>query len=255
MNRISTKMKLLSLGLLGLGGIALAGSASAACPSTPDAWSGTFVGGGTSALSIVSGGYDGSSCKMASMLGDSGNARAAVFDNSPSNEPHYRAQFIFDPSALSGTSGNEQAVIFRANAASAYNGRIPLVEMKFGGKGGGGKRLLINVSCDNAPVYVCVLPPITLPAPSGPNRIEFDLVVGAAGTGEFRYWVTDAATATSDTSPTGTLALTGGNQGWVGVDRAYLGLSSPTATYRSVNPAKTAYFDQFDSRRQTFIGH
>ncbi len=36
----NTKMKLLSLAILGLGGLALAGSAAAACPSAPDAWSG-----------------------------------------------------------------------------------------------------------------------------------------------------------------------------------------------------------------------
>jgi hypothetical protein len=38
------------------------------------------------------------------------------------------------------------------------------------------------------------------------------------------------------------------------VDKAFLGLVSPTTAYRGVNTDAHAFFDTFDSRRQTFIG-
>ena len=101
MNRINTKMKLLALGLLGLGGFAVAGSAAAACPTTPDAWTSNTATQGT--LSVVAGGYDGSSCKLSASLNQNSLlfAKAFVTDTSPSDEPHYRAQFLVDTTEMS----------------------------------------------------------------------------------------------------------------------------------------------------------
>lgn len=255
MTRINSKMKLLSLALLGLGGFAFAGAAAAACPTSPvPPWSGTFVGGGSSAIQIVDNGYDGTDCRLQSTLGNNGTARAAVIDDTPSDETSYRAQFIFDPAALAGTNGTEQAVVFLANAGAAYNGSLNMVRISYSGKGGGGKRLVFTVYCDNGSSNTCNSLPVDLPVQNGPNRIEFQLVSGASGTAAFRYWVSDLATATSDSSPTGSVAVTGGNAGWVGVNKAQLGLTAPSTTYRTLNADQPAYFDQFDSRRNTFIG-
>ncbi|HNR91228.1 MAG TPA: hypothetical protein PKO41_02270 [Dokdonella sp.] len=249
---MNTKMKTLSLAVLGLVGFAAAGAAMAQCPaSLVPPWSALNVGGGTSAASSVSGGYAGTQCRLSSALGNNGAARAQVRDDTPANEARYRAQFIFDPTSMSGTNGTNQADIFLANAPAAFNGLLRLVQIKFSGSGAGTKRIVINAACNNGGTNVCSVP-VDLPVQGGPNRIEIDLTVGAGGS--LRYWVSNLATSTSDGSPTGTLSLTGGNAGWVGVDQAYLGLASPTANYRTINAAGVGYFDQFDSRRQTFIG-
>jgi hypothetical protein len=259
---MNAKMKVLSLALIGLCGYA--GSALAACPAGPaiaqgGAWFAAPVGGGTSAISIVTPGYDGTACKLQVSLGNNGLAHAQVQDNSPNNEVRYRAQFIFDPTNLSGANGTNQAPIFTANAAAVHSGTLSLVKITFAGSGGGstsaGKRLFI-AAVDQGAVGGFANAVVPLPTQSGPNRIEIDLQVGAAGTGQLRYWVNDAATTgLSDSSPTGTIALTGGNTGWVGVKNVFLGLTSPTVNYRAVNTDLNAWFDQFDSRRQTFIGH
>ena len=264
----SFKMKALALATLGLGGLVMAGSAFAACPTGPTiaqggAWSGQSLDSKGSTLTIVGGspgqGYDGTSCKLQSSLANNGAATAAVRDDSPSapGEARYRAQFIFDPTNLSGANGTNQAVIFLANAQNSFSGILPMLEIDFAGKGGGsttsGKRIFIVAAC--ATGGTCGVP-VNLPVQNGPNRIEFDLVTGADGTGNLRYWVNDAATTgLSDGSPTGTITITGGNAGWVGVKTAFLGMSSPSTAYRSVNTNINAWFDEFDSRRQTFIGH
>lgn len=252
---MNTKMKVLSLAVVGLFGFA--GTAMAACPSGPTAWTGSFVGGGVSAISIATPGYDGTECKLQAALGNNGGAQAQVYDDTPANEPHYRAQFIVDAGQLTGANGGSQAVLFLSNPAAAHNGVLPMVKVMFNGSGGGttssGKRIIFRVACEGGAGSVCGSAPVTLPNQTGPNRIEIDLTAGASGT--FRYWVNDAAT-TGITEASGVaLTLTGGNAGWVGVDRAVLGLASPTGAYRTLNTATPAFFDQFDSRRQTFIGH
>ncbi|MGA7296524.1 MAG: hypothetical protein WBW92_03295, partial [Rhodanobacteraceae bacterium] len=81
MNRTNTKMKLLALGLLGLGGFALASSAAAqTCPSTPAAWSSSNVGGGGS-LTISGPGMIGTSCQLNLSIGTLSNTRALVSDS------------------------------------------------------------------------------------------------------------------------------------------------------------------------------
>lgn len=258
-------MKALAVAVLGLAGLGMAGSAFAVCPADPvvptGAWSAKSVNGGVNAssLSIVAPGLGGTGCKLQSALGNSGAAVAQVRDDSPANEPHYRAQFLFDPTSLSGAGGLNQAVIFLSNAAASHNSILPLVKIQFAGTGGGstttGKKLIIAAACETS--NTC-LTTATLPNQVGANRIEIDLTVGAGGT--LRYWVYDAATTgLTDTGPvngpTGTLALTGGNAGWVGVDTTFMGLSAPSTAYRGVNTNVNGWFDEFDSRRQTFIGH
>ncbi|MBL0221474.1 MAG: hypothetical protein IPQ17_01650 [Xanthomonadales bacterium] len=46
------------------------------------------------------------------------------------------------------------------------------------------------------------------------------------------------------------------NTGWTGVDQVALGFSTANTFYRqNFTNTSCVYFDQFDSRRQTFIGH
>jgi len=93
---------------------------------------------------------------------------------------------------------------------------------------------------------------VPLPVASGANRIEFDLGQGASA--QFRYWVTAAATVTTDAAPTGT--VTGiNNSGWSGVTQASMGLFNASTGYRAnYGPTNIVRFDEFDSRRTSFIG-
>lgn len=250
MQRISTKMKLLSLAILGLGGIALAGSAAAqSCPSTPDAWSSSNVGG-NGTMTIGSPGMNSTNCKLELTIGTLPNTRALVTDNSPSNEPRYRARFYLDLSGAvsSLTVPNQQVLIF---SSLADNGP-PTVNtselyMTLLGSGSGPA---VRMYVANGTSYKIV----TVPLPSSSNnqyRIEIDLSQGT-GSNNFRYWVTDAAATTNDTSPTGTESVD--NTGWSGVTMTNLGLFTTSAAFRTAVSGKTIAFDEFDSRRQTFIG-
>src|SRR6187399_325279 len=112
---MKSNIKSLVLALAGLSSFGVAGSAFADClDSSLSAWSsaGASIGGGDSAVHVVAGGYDGSSCRMVVNLGDNGTAHGQVRDDSPNNETRYRAQFIFDPVNLNGTNGTNQAAIF-----------------------------------------------------------------------------------------------------------------------------------------------
>jgi len=251
---MNSKMKTLSLAVLGFVGFGAAGAAVAACPAslTPP-WTALNVGSGGAATSVT-GGYDSTECRLQSALGTSGASRAQVRDDTPANETRYRAQFIFDASSLSGAGGTNQADIFLANAPAANNGLLRLIQGKFLGAGAGTKRVQLIAACNNGGTSKCLGTVENLPNQTGPNRIEFDLTVGAAGT--LKYWISDATgPAPAEASTTGTITITGGNAGWVGVDQAYLGLPSPSPAFRAANAGANGYFDQFDSRRQTYIGH
>ncbi len=70
--------------------------------------------------------------------------------------------------------------------------------------------------------------------------------------GCFRYWVTDAGDTTTDAAPTGSTTLN--NAAWSGAKTAFLGLKTGTAGIRANNFGTVILEDEFDSRRQTFIG-
>lgn len=253
---MNTKMKTLSLALVGLAGFGFAGAAAAGgtCPGSPSPpWTTLHVGGGASAGAVVAGGYDGTSCKFQSALGDNGNARAMVQDSTPADEPRYRAQFIFDPSNLAGTNGNEQAIVFFANTGTAVDGTLATLRVIYAGSGAGTKRLIFAASCNNGTTGLC-FSQFDLPVPNGPNRIEVDLQTGANGVAYMDYWVSALATATTEASPSGSVVITGGNAARGGVEDVFLGMNGSTATYRSLNTGANTWFDQFDSRRTTFIG-
>lgn len=255
MNRISAKMKLLSLAVLGLGGMALAGSAAAACPTAlSPPWTSTLSTGSGSSVASVDGGYDGSSCKMQAALGQgtNANAKAAVLDDSPANEQRYRAQFIVDASGIALTQSNRAALIFNVIGSSApANGTNSMLSVYLRGNGSASAlRFLIGDTAQGSQYQTVDVP---LPNTSGANRVEIDLVVGSAGS--LKYWVASDSASLAEGSPTGS-ATNLANNGWGGVDKATLGLGGASAAWRSnFSSTSYVYFDQFDSRRSTFIGH
>jgi hypothetical protein len=274
----SFRMKALAVAVLGLAGV---GSAVAACPTisnhtgnaTPGgggAWTSQTVGGG-GFMDIITPGLAGTNCALAVNIGTSpvSNVKALVSDTSPQNEPRYRARFYFNISALTLTAANFQAEMFNAFANTAP-GTFNTDEVKIFLIGGGSPALRFKVAdATQSSGFKTITAPLPSATTPGHYYVEFDLTSGAGSgavsgvtcnactagaAGCFRYWVTAEGTASSDSSPTGTCSLS--NAGWSGVKQANLGLYGTTALFRANNASAAAnlVIDEFDSRRQTFIG-
>lgn len=258
----SFKMKTLSMAVTGFAGLALAGSALAVCPTgatvaNGGAWS-AQTASVDATLAIVSPGLNGTSCALQVSLAatPASNVKGYVTDNSPQNEPRYRARFYIDLSSLTNLSTSTQQFETFDAFANTAPGVLTTDELRIYVLGSGAIRFLVGDSSLPSGAKV-----ISVPLPTSATkkyRIEFDLQTGSPGS--FRYWVTDAATTTVDTGtaaaggPTGTYAPT--NAGWSGVLTANLGLYSTSVGFRTqvAGPTQTYRLDEFDSRRQTFIG-
>ena len=252
----SFKMKTLSMAVMGFAGLALAGSALAVCPTgatvvNGGAWNSQNVSADAT-MSIVTPGLNGTSCalQIAIAATPAANARGFVSDNSPQNEPRYRARFYMDLSSMTSLStATQQFEMFNAFSSTAP-GTNSTDEVRIYQIGGTGLRFFVADTSSASGVKVVSL---TLPTSAAKKyRVEFDLQTGSPGS--FRYWVTDAATTTTDAAPTGTYAPT--NSGWSGVLSVNLGLYATTANFRAqvAGPTQQFRLDEFDSRRQTFIG-
>ena len=227
--------------------------------------------GGGAFMNIVSPGLDSTSCALAVNIGTTpvANVKGYVVDTSPQNEPRYRARFYFDYSALTLTAANFQTEMFNAFATTAP-GTFNTDEVRVFVVGGGTPAVRFKIA---DATQSSGLKTITVPVPTattpGHYYVEFDLASGAGSgavsgvtcnacaagdAGCFRYWITAEGTASSDTSPAGTCSLS--NAGWSGVKQAQLGLYGTSALFRTNNASSTANLvvDEFDSRRQTFIG-
>jgi len=277
----SMQMKALSLAVLALAGLGVAGSAFAVCPtlttntgnSTPGgggAWtSQTVRGGAFMDIPAAGGGLNSTACMLTENIGatPAANVGAFVSDTSPAAETRYRARWYFDISQLTLTAANFQTRMFNAFANTAP-GTFNTDEVRVNVVGGASPVLRFQVADATQASGFKTITSAALPASAtGHYYVEFDLNKGtgagavlgvtcnaaAAGDpGSFRYWITAEGTASSDASPTGTCSLNNG--GWGGVEQANLGLFSTSANFRSGNLSKNFAVDEFDSRRQTFIG-
>ena len=249
--KANVTMKALSVAVLGLAGFAFAGSSMAqSCPAGPStaeggAWSAKQESDGT--FAVTTGGALSTACQGISRLAPTAGSLAvgAVRDDTPTNEARYRAQFQFNADALNTFAGLQGAQVFQVQsaAAGASGSRQMLRAIVIPG-GASGKRIRFQIA--GAPAAVQG-PSIDLAA--GWNRIQIDLVTGAAGS--VKIWVNNGTEAT----PTQTIPASGtiDNSSWVGVDRVFLGLAAPTAEFVTNQNNRDVGFDEFDSRRQTFI--
>jgi len=244
---MNTKMKVLSLALLGL--VGYAGSAAAGCPTSPvPPWSSApQLGGGV--VAVVAGGLDASACRMDASLGPSFASLATVIDTTPAAEPRYRFQFLINADATGNFGTTDAVSIFSANAAAPANGRTPILQIALVPGAGGAKRLAFVASCDGGANFRCAGQSADLPA--GVNRVEIDLQIGPAGT--VSYWLNQ--TGTTEPAPDGSVTVTGGNNAWIGgVDTGVMGLGSPSPSFKDTHAGQAVSFDTFDSRRATYIG-
>jgi len=242
---MNTKMKVLSLALVGMGGFAFAGVAAAACPAGPDiahggAWTADNQLGGTAVIATP--GYAGTACRLDSTLTGDASSFATVEDDSPSAEPRYRAQFIIDADNLTSLGLVDASYIFTAQSST---GTVP-VSLSIVGDGSGGHLVSYFVpdstssSGSDSGSFALV---------AGPNYVEFDVDNGADGTPHFSIWVNNNVEASPN------FTTTTFNNGSAVVDTAFLGLAGPTPGYVGSSDALAVGFDQFDSRRTTFIGY
>lgn len=250
---MNAKMKVLSLALVGLCGFA--GSAMAVCPGGPTtaeggAWtSKSVLPPSTSAVTVTTPGLDSSECKMTASLGPTITAQALVRDDTPNAEPRYRFQFLVDNTALTSFSAQDNVVVFQTPATTTANGLSRALRVLMVAGPAGAKRVRFQVSCDTGPTFLCAQTFATDLLP-GVNRVEGDLVIGAAGS--LKVWVNAAA---GTVEPAANLTIASGNTTpWGGVDAAQMGLVAPSAAYKINHASQAAGFDTFDSRRSTYIG-
>lgn len=240
---MNTKMKVLSLALIGAFGY-VGSAAAGTCPAGPDvgnggAWTAAPTFQGT--LAIATPGFASTSCRLDSAIsaGAGGAAFATVQDDTPAAEPRYRAQFSVDVNTLANQSLLAGVQVFSATAANGAT-----IWMSIFGDGAGAHFLGYFVKDADRPSGVLSG---STPLAAGVNVVEFDLQVAAAGS--IALWVNNNVEGTP-TVP----AQTVNNAAAVGIDTAFLGLASPTPQYVTAFPGTAVGFDQFDSRRQTFIG-
>lgn len=231
--------------LLGLGALAFASSAFAQCPSSPvPPWSSQSALGGS--VAIVAGGMGGTSCRMdAALTNNVGGANAFVRDNTPADEPRYRAQFLINADALTGLNSIQSVKVFGATTETPADGVAEIVRLGlFGNVAGTTKSLAVVTYCQGQPGNICSG---SVPLAAGDNQVEIDWQRSASGT--LRVWVNNGNEASPD------LTLSGNNAASGGVDFSTLGLAAGSPVFRANQLNRAVRFDEFDSRRQTFIGN
>ena len=254
---MNTKMKVLSLALVGLCGFA--GSAMAACPAGPTtanggAWTSAtqLPDASSSPMAIASPGLDGSECKLTAGLAANDTASASfVRYNHAASEPSYRAHFIIDTTNLTSFADATTSVVaFQAPATTVNEGFNRLLRVAIVAGPAGAKRVRFIAQRGGAtPIGQTFSTNLV----NGVNHIEVNLQVGATATGNLKYWV-NVAPGTVEPAFSGELANLN-NAGWGGVSAAQLGLTAPTAPFSSAHGGELVGFDAFDSRRTTYIGY
>ncbi|MEP6483009.1 MAG: hypothetical protein ABJB01_01080 [Rudaea sp.] len=267
----SFKMKALAVAVLGLAGLGLASSASAACPTDPfSAWS-SDTGGVNSGAQLggqtvgIAPGLNSTGCAMQAKLTTapgSNSEEAVVFDNSPQKEQTYRFRFYVDPSAIGTSLSNINTVEAFAALSGSTHGPVltqKLVAINFVAVTGAIK-LRTFVACTSGDGLLAgrcksTAGDLALPAFTAGTgvRVEGQLIIGAAGTGKLNLWV-----GTNTGTPDRTINVD--NSAWGtasgdGVVQAVMGLGNSTPNFRTAAVNKAVLFDEFDSRRQTAIGN
>lgn len=248
---MNTKMKALSLALVGLAGFGFAGAAAAGtgCPSSPvPPWSSAPSLGGSLVISPT--GLDGSACKLdASITLNGPGVSAAVRDDTPASEPTYRAQFLVNLDALGAVNSIQGFKLFSATTTTPSQSVPDVVRLTvFGNLSGTTTNLGIVTACADQPSGICVS---STPLASGVNTVEIQWIRGTGGTtpdGALKVWVNNNVEA----SPT--ISIDANNGAWGGVDFSSMGIANPSPGFRSAHLNQVVSVDTFDSRRTTFIG-
>ncbi|WP_154222851.1 hypothetical protein [Marinicella rhabdoformis] len=180
--------------------------------------------------------------------------RNFVQDSSPSAEQRYRAAFYVDPNGINlpTTNANRKVKLHMAQCTAAigacpFNG---IVQIKLAATAANGY-VLDNFVIDGAGNDGTKRFTVDIPD-TGATRIEYDVDLT---TGNFKFWVN----ATSESDPAAINLVDSMPVDYTGLDmsthagvqRARLGFMNSPARVPLDEPV---YVDEFESRRQTFIG-
>lgn len=244
--KANVTMKALSAAVLGLAGMAFAGSALAICAGNNDpaqpagAWTSKSVLGGL--INLTGPGMNSTACQMDASITSTAFGSAFVRDNTPTDEPRYRASFFFNVDTLTGLNATQSVRLFAANTDTPFQSVGETVRISvFGNITGTTKSLSVTLACDGQPAACSQNIPITT---AGAHRLQIDWVKGTSGS--LKVWLDNTVEATP------TLTIPGNTNGW-DVDYAIMGLSTPSPGFRTGQTNKVVSFDEFDSRRSTFI--
>jgi len=247
------------IGACGLLGLSV--NTYAQCPASPlPAWDAVNASNGGT-LTITDTGAAGTLCKMTVTQGPNNSGKATVRDDMDTAESRYRARFYIDASNMlsNNTAGNERVKIFTATNFDTtvgtgidVNGRPALMQMFVVGQGGGNARLggfCRDLNSDgNRARFGNGTNPGTVPLQAGFNVVEIEVLVGA-GSGACRIWVNNNTEGSPNWEKTNV-----DNNLMVGVKRGNIGNIGATIPYATALGSLEMHFDEFESRRQTFIG-
>lgn len=215
------------------------------------AWTGPLLDGspGVVRLSVVSPGLAATSYKMSLVANGVYNDTIEVEDPSPADEPRYRGRFYLDTNNYdTGWTQN----FFRTRMFTAVDSspvrRLFMIALRYCPTGstncvpdasGNAYGVLARVYTGTVPDYVILG---HFPITPGVHYVEFDWqreTAPGAGDGRLELWIDNVSKG----------ALTTLNTNGLGVDLGRLGLINP-----SPGAAGTLFLDEFESRRQTYIG-
>ncbi len=213
------------------------------------AWNGTNITDG-GRLSVVAPGLASTGYKMSLLANGVGNATLQVEDLSPADEPRYRGRFYFDTNAFDTgiTQGFFRSRMFTAVDTAPSARRLFMIALRYcppatagcvTDPSGNAYGVLARVYTGTGEVYSILG---HFPVTPGVHFVEWDWQresAPGAGDGRLEMWV--------DGVSRGALTTLGTNG--FGVDAGRLGSIAP-----SPGAAGTLFLDEFESRRQTYIG-
>ena len=168
-----------------------------------------------------------------------------VFDETPVDEPRYRVRFYLDTNGyLPGPVNQDRRarVLLGFDTSPTVSRSLTVVLIRLGASGG--QYLMFFRARRNDGTFA---DSPFLPISDGPHVIEVDWQRAStpAGTdGQVRIWIDGTA---SEGAPTAVISnIANGNQS---LDRTWMGTINIKA-----GASGTLYFDEFESRRQTYIG-
>ena len=168
-----------------------------------------------------------------------------VFDETPADEPRYRVRFYLDTNSyLPGLPAeNRRArVLLGLDTSPTVTRSLTVVLIRLGTQGG--QYMLLFRARQNDGTFADS-PFINITDAAHLIEVDWRRASTPAGTdGQMRIWVNGGV---SEGVPTATISnIANGSQG---IDRTWLG----TINIKP-NASGTLYFDEFESRRQTYIG-
>jgi hypothetical protein len=223
----------------------LAGSALASSSYAQgfSAWSGAVTDGGNVSVS-ANAAMAGTAFGMEVFVNN--QTDKYVFDETPVDEPRYRVRFYLDTNGYLPGLANEDRrarVLLGFDTSPTVTRSLTVVLIRLGATGSGQYLMFFRARRNDGTFADSAF----LPVSDGVHVIEVDWqrATTPAGTdGQVRIWIDGGA---SEGPPTAVISnIANGN---AGVDRTWMG----TINIKP-NASGTLYFDEFESRRQTYIG-